>query len=125
MQIVPNVWPHRGWKLRLLGWYLRFRKARRMRKGLYYVTDFGARADGVTDDAVAFDAAIGAMPGTGGSVPVPPGVMKVGHSVMVGRSASPGESLEDVLKRIDTYDLDPEERESISRVIERHFGRTR
>lgn len=48
--------------------------------------DYGAVADGITDDATALQAAIDALPATGGDVALPAGVMAIGATIVVNKS---------------------------------------
>src|SRR5690349_17418495 len=51
--------------------------------GVFNVKTYGAKCDGVTDDAAAIAAAIAAVPGQGGIVYFPPGVYLLNSSIVV------------------------------------------
>lgn len=53
------------------------------------VKDYGAKGDGVTDDSVAIQTAIAAMPKTGGKLLFPPGTYIHGDGVSTGYSYTP------------------------------------
>lgn len=60
------------------------RTAKAKMREIVSVMDFGAIGNGIADDAPAFQAAINALPASGGSIIVPPGTYKWNSTVTIG-----------------------------------------
>ena len=73
------------------------------------VKDFGAKGDGVTDDAAAIQAAVDSLPASGGTVFVPAGDYRVSTSVVLGRDniSLVGQGASSVLRSLPSETLFP------------------
>lgn len=67
------------------------------------VKDFGAKGDGVTDDAPAIQAAVDSLPTSGGTVFVPAGDYRLGDSIVIGHDniTLTGQGASSVLRLVD------------------------
>ena len=72
------------------------------------VTTYGTKADGVTDDSAAMQAALDSVPVEGGTVFVPAGIYRIGTALVIrkGRTSITGHGTRSVLRLVDGVEQD-------------------
>jgi pectate lyase-like protein/parallel beta helix pectate lyase-like protein len=59
-----------------------------LQSGWYDITRYGARGDGIADDTAAINAAVRALPPSGGILYIPPGSFRIGRTVVLRHGVS-------------------------------------